>query len=95
MKTLVVIWVAALLSGIGTVGYINNEMNHLVVTQEQALLGKQSDCAIQCPNVELQPAPNVVQVTSTAPLQATSDVELQPALGYKALEWHVDHLEVR
>lgn len=21
--------------------------------------------------------------------------ELQPALGYKALEWHVDHLEVR
>jgi len=87
MKTLVVIWVAALLSGIGTVGYINSEMNHLVV--------KQSDCVLQCPNVELQPARNTVQVTSSAPLQATSDVELQPALGYKALEWHVDHLEVR
>lgn len=88
MKTLVVIWVAALLSGVGTVGYINSEMNHLVVKQTP-------DCVLQCPNVDIQPARNTVQVTSTAPLQATSDVELQPALGYKALEWQVDHLEVR
>ena len=87
MKALVVIWVAALLSGVGTVGYINSEVNSLVV--------KQSECSIQCPNVNPQYAPNTVQVTSTAPLQDTTDVELQPALGYKALNWNVEHLEVR
>jgi len=88
MKALVVIWVAALLSGVTTVGYINSEVNKLVVKQ-------QPQCAVQCPNVDVQPAYNTVQVTSTQPLQSDGEYELQPALGYKALEWQVDHLEVR
>ena len=87
MKALVIIWVAALLSGVGTVGYISNGINQMVV--------KQHDCYLQCPNVDVQPAHNVVQLTSTAPLQATADPELQPALGYKSLNWQVTNLEVR
>ncbi|NDD85673.1 hypothetical protein EBZ38_15535 [bacterium] len=71
-----------------TVAILSTELDHMVVRQD-------TECVLQCPNVELQPARNTVQVTSTAPLQATSDVELQPALGYKALNWQVDHLEVR
>ncbi|UOF77978.1 hypothetical protein [Caudoviricetes sp.] len=87
MKALIVIWAAALVSGVGTVGYISHGIDQLIV--------KQTECTIQCPNVDLQPAKNVVQVTSNAPLQATADYELQPALGYKALNWDVEKLEVR
>ena len=87
MKALVIIWVAALLSGVGTVGYISTELDKVAIQQRE--------CVTQCPNVAVQDAPNVVQVTSSKPLQDDPSDELQPALGYKALNWEVQNLEVR
>lgn len=88
MKTLVVIWAAALLSGIGTVGYISNGINQLVV--------KQHECVVQCPNVDVQPAEANLQGSSVQLQNVPSDeLELQPALGYKALNWQVDNLRVQ
>lgn len=82
MKTAIVIWVCALISGVGCVGYVSNSIDTLAAEN------------LQQATVELQPAENVVQLTSTAPLQATSEPELQPALGYKALNWNAT-IEVR
>lgn len=88
MKTLIVIWVAALLSGVGTIGYINSSVDQLII--------KQADCFIQCPNVNVQPAVNTVQVTSTKPLQSANESsDIQPVLGYKALYWNTVNLQVR
>lgn len=83
MKTAIIIWVCAIISGVGCVGYVNASIDTLATEN------------LQPANVQLQPAENTVQLTSTAPLQATSDPELQPALGYKALNWQVNNLEVR
>lgn len=88
MKALVIIWVAALLSGVGTVGYISNGINQAIV--------KQQECVLQCPNVNVQPAANTVQITSTVPLQSDGgDTDIQPALGYKALNWQTQTLRVQ
>lgn len=74
MKTLAVIWIAVLLSGTGATVYVNHSLNEVAL---------QNTVTAQ----QLQPAENLVQVTSTAPLQSDGDAtDIQPALGYKVLD---------
>lgn len=85
MKTAIIIWVCALISGVGCVKYVDTSLNNAIAADN-----------LQPAVVELQPAENTVQLTSTAPLQAApEEPELQPALGYKALDWNVNNLTVQ
>lgn len=87
MKTLAAIWIAVLISAVGTVGYVNASINSLVVGKTFTIdhvsepVNPQSTISVKV----LQPAANV-QADQTG--GNGQDYELQPALGYNALNWN-------
>lgn len=83
MKTLAAIWIAVLLSGTGATVYVNHTLDEVAL--QNTMTARQ-----------LQPADNTVQVTSTIPLQSDGGAtDIQPALGYKALNWETTNLKVQ
>lgn len=92
MKALIVIYTVAALSGLTAVGYVNNVINDLAV--------KPASHSHQLVTVYQEQGGNreTIQVTvPNAPQQAKASVQgnqedgdnLQPALGYGALNWNM------
>lgn len=96
LTQLAVIYTAAVISGVFAFTFVSNGINALAVQQPTHTARTVVTANIQggspLESYELQPAFNVEQPSTVNPQPNTvggngQDIELQPALGYGALNW--------
>ena len=93
MKSLILIWVAVFVSGIGGVSYMSAQIKPITrLTSEVSYLPMSAPMSLGEP--VLQAGANTIQVTGNVQQTQIKDwtylgEDLQPASGYKALTWEL------